>query len=152
MSRSKFILTVTSFAALQMPVTAFAQSTSTSASSSSSGYIAPDYTTITLPNGRTTTYYSSDVPTVSYDEATRVATLNFPSGRTQILNADGSSSASSGLPGATDSSSASWPTTGSPSPGSSGAPAAVPEPGMIGLFSLGTLGLIAMRRFRRRKR
>ena len=40
--------------------------------------------------------------------------------------------------------------TTSSSGGSSGSPTSIPEPGMIGLFALGTMGVIAARRRRRR--
>lgn len=51
-----------------------------------------------------------------------------------------------GTPGGTSSGGG----TASSSRGSSGSPTSIPEPGMIGLFALGTMGVIAARRMRRR--
>jgi len=58
-----------------------------------------------------------------------------------------SSSSSSSSGGSTASSGGG---TTSSSGGSSGSPTSIPEPGMIGLFALGTMGVIAARRMRRR--
>ena len=51
-----------------------------------------------------------------------------------------------GTPGGTSSGGG----TASSSGGGSGSPTSIPEPGMIGLFALGTMGVIAARRMRRR--
>lgn len=51
-----------------------------------------------------------------------------------------------GTPGGTSSGGS----TASSSGGGSGSPTSIPEPGMIGLFALGTMGVIAARRMRRR--
>jgi len=53
-----------------------------------------------------------------------------------------------GTPGSSTSSGGG--TASSSSGGGSGSPTSIPEPGMIGLFALGTMGVIAARRMRRR--
>lgn len=57
-------------------------------------------------------------------------------------------------PGTPSSSSSSSSSSGggttSSSSGGSGSPTSIPEPGMLGLFALGTIGALAARRVRRR--
>ncbi|MEN2711682.1 PEP-CTERM sorting domain-containing protein [Sphingomonas sp. NPDC092331] len=53
-------------------------------------------------------------------------------------------------PGTPSSSSSSGGGTTSSSGGGSGSPTSIPEPGMLGLFALGTIGALAARRVRRR--
>ncbi|WP_294052393.1 PEP-CTERM sorting domain-containing protein [Sphingomonas sp.] len=54
-----------------------------------------------------------------------------------------------GTPSSSSSSSSGGGTTSSSS-GGSGSPTSIPEPGMLGLFALGTIGALAARRVRRR--
>jgi uncharacterized membrane protein YgcG len=157
MKRIQIAAAAVALATTMMTGNALAQTVTSSTSSGwtdSYTYNPADWTTITLPNGRTATHYHTDIPTVTYDEATRVATLRFLNGATQILSADGtstSSSAGSAIGGNFDTGAA-WSTGGATdSSGGSSVPASVPEPGMTGIFALGTLGLVAMRRLRRSK-
>lgn len=53
-------------------------------------------------------------------------------------------------PGTPSSSSSSGGGTTSSSSGGSGGPTSIPEPGMLGLFALGTIGAFVARRARRR--
>ncbi len=55
-----------------------------------------------------------------------------------------------GTPSSSSSSSSSGGGTTSSSGGGSGSPTSIPEPGMLGLFALGTIGALAARRVRRR--
>lgn len=55
-----------------------------------------------------------------------------------------------GTPSSSSSSSSSGGGTTSSSSGGSGSPTSIPEPGMLGLFALGTIGAFVARRARRR--